>query len=759
MQLRRFFIFIALSLAFAAQARQSVGLVLSGGGSKGIAHIGVIQALEDNDIPIDYVTGTSMGAIVGGLYAAGYTPDEMMELLLSRGFGYWSTGRIDPNLTYYFNREAPSPALFTLPLAAGGNKKSAAVPESLISPLPMNFAFMELFSGYTAACGGDFDRLFVPFRCVASDVGSHCKRVLSSGSLGDAIRASMSFPIVFQPTDVDGTLLYDGGIYDNFPVDVMRQTFAPSIMVGVDVSTPSKGPQTSMMEQLENLVIQNNDYSLPASEGIKLHIDLHEFGLLDFPKARQIYRIGYEHAMSMMDSIKARVTSRTPAEVRRLRRAVFKSRIPYERFDKVTVTGGTDRQNDYIRYLFRPVQGCDTIGIDRARDAYYRAISSGKLRDLSIHSAYDDTTGLFALNLKAAVKGRFKLGAGGYITSGSGSYLYVSAGYSSLSFRSLNVGVSGWIGQSVMAGMVGGRVYLHTPLASAIDLQAVVSRRKFYETEHLFYEDKTPTFIIDHEYFGRLGWSVAAGRTGSLSVGAGYGELRGSFFRNNRLASYEDGRDHSNYSLGQVYLRYTSSTLDAENLPTSGHAYHVCAMGVAGRDKETGDVTHVSHPEWVQAEIRTRNFWPLGRHFSLGLESDVLLSTRKLSATYSSSLAAAPSYTPTPSSAAAFNPAFRANSFIAGGLVPVYRYNDNLSWRLGAYAFVPLRKIMEGEAADSPVYGGWLRHAEVYAETAVAYRFPFASLSGYVNYSSAPGDKWHVGIAFGVFIEPPKFLR
>ncbi len=760
--LRRYIVLICAAVAlaavtFAQPQRQSVGLVLSGGGSKGIAHIGVIKALEDNDIPIDYVTGTSMGAIVGGLYAAGYTPEEMLDLILSRGFGYWSTGRIDPNLTYYFNREAPSPVMFSIPLSS--KSKGSSVPESIISPLPMNFAFMELFSGYTAACGGDFDRLFVPFRCVASDVDSHRRKVLDSGRLGDAIRASMSFPIVFQPTVVDSIFLYDGGIYDNFPVDVMRDTFAPTIMIGVDVSTPTKGPQTSFMDQLENLVIQNNDYSMPAEQGIKLHIDLHEFGLLDFPKARQIYRIGYDHAMSMMDSIKARVVSRMPHEVRSLRRAVFKSKVPALRFDRVSVSGGTERQNDYIRYLFRPESGSDTIGIDRARDAYYRAISSGKLRDLSIHSAYDDTTGLFSLDMKAAVKGRFKLGVGGYITSSTSSYLYVSAGYSSLSARSLNLGVSGWIGQSVMAGMLGGRVYLHTPLPSAIDLQGVVSRSKFYETEHLFYEDKTPTFIIDHEYFGRLSWNVAAGRVGTLGVGVGYGALRSSFFRNNRLASYEDGRDNSDFNLGQVFVRYSSSTLDDVNFPTAGHSYDICAMGVSGRNTLRGSVEAHSRPQWVQGEIRTRNYFPCGRYFTIGLEGDVLISTRKLLDTYSASLTAAPSFTPTPSSASAFNPAFRANSFIGAGIVPVYRYNDKLSLRFGAYGFMPLRRILETDVPDEPRYGKWFSHLDVYTELAATYRFPFASLSGYVNYSSVPGDKWHVGLSFGIFILPPKFLR
>ena len=84
------------------QERETVGLVLSVGGAKGIAHIGVIKALEDNDIPIDYIAGTSMGSIVGGLYAAGYTPAEMMELLLSKEFADWSTGKVNPYLVYYF---------------------------------------------------------------------------------------------------------------------------------------------------------------------------------------------------------------------------------------------------------------------------------------------------------------------------------------------------------------------------------------------------------------------------------------------------------------------------------------------------------------------------------------------------------------------------------------------------------------------------------------------------------------------------------
>lgn len=333
--------------------RQSVGLVLSGGGAKGIAHIGVIKALEDNDIPIDYITGTSMGAIVGGLYASGYSPEELMELLESKGFSYWSTGTIDPSLTYYYAKDDPTPKLASFNLSLTDSADNNILPTSIISPLPMNYAFMELFAKYSAQCHDDFDRLFVPFRCVTSDIYHKHKIVCRDGSLGDAIRASMSFPIVFHPIEMNGILVYDGGIYDNFPVDVMREEFSPGIMLGVDVSSPDKKPEVNnLVQQIEDMIIQKNDYSLPDSDGIKLRIELSEFGLLDFPKCREIYKIGYDYAMSMMDSIKSRVTARVPADSVIERRSAFKAATPEVVFDSVHVEGGTKAQNEFLKYLF-----------------------------------------------------------------------------------------------------------------------------------------------------------------------------------------------------------------------------------------------------------------------------------------------------------------------------------------------------------------------------------------------------------------------
>ena len=187
--LSAFFITIRVN----GEKRETVGLVLSGGGAKGIAHVGVIKALEENDIPVNYVTGTSMGAIVGSLYSCGWSPERMMELFTSKDFQYWSTGTINPENISRFSRLDPKPQWVGVNVSLKDTTGMwSMIPTSLISPIPMNIEFLELFSPYTLQCKENFNNLFVPFRCVTSDVYHKHKIVLSKGDLGDAVRASMS---------------------------------------------------------------------------------------------------------------------------------------------------------------------------------------------------------------------------------------------------------------------------------------------------------------------------------------------------------------------------------------------------------------------------------------------------------------------------------------------------------------------------------------------------------------------------------------
>mgnify|MGYP001657049153 FL=1 len=338
---------------------QKVGLVLSGGGAKGLTHIGIIRALEENNIPIDYITGTSMGAIVGSLYAMGYSPDDMETLLKSEDFKRWYSGEVEEKYMYYFKKNLPTPEFFNIRFSFKDSLslKPQFLPTSVVNPIQMNLVFIDLYARATAACDGDFDKLFVPFRCIASDVYNKKQLILKRGDLGDAVRASMSFPFMFKPIEIDSMLAYDGGIYNNFPTDVMREDFHPDIIIGSVVSTnPGKPKENDLMSQIENMVMQKTDYSLPDSAGILMTFKYNDVSLMDFQRIDELEKIGYDRTMSLMDSIKSRIHRRVNVDNIRLRRLVYKSNYPELRFKNIYIDGANTHQQvhkERVSYLGR----------------------------------------------------------------------------------------------------------------------------------------------------------------------------------------------------------------------------------------------------------------------------------------------------------------------------------------------------------------------------------------------------------------------
>lgn len=758
-----FILLLAIVMSIRANETCSVGLVLSGGGAKGIAHIGVIQALEDNNIPIDYITGTSMGAIVGSLYASGYTPEEMLQLIGSQGFADWSTGKPDAEAITYLLVPEKTPAFFNLNLGVNDSSKmSTMLPTSIINPLPMNFAFLELYSAYTAQCDRDFDRLFVPFRCVTSNVFDKHKVVLRSGNLGDAVRMSMSFPMIFEPIEIDGLPMYDGGIYDNFPIDVMMTEFAPDAVIGVDVSTASSPNTRNMLDRMEAMIMQPDHYPFPDDKGVYIHINLSEFGLLDFQKYKEIYDIGYAHGLEMMDSIKSKVSSRIPALTRKIRRETFKAMTPAVVFDSVKVTGAKPRQNAYISSLFHRSEA-DTFGLSFARKAYYRAITPGRLMNLVPYPAYNPVDSAFTLNLKALVKDQFSLGLGGYISSSTNSMLFLTGGYNTLSFNSMSATANLWVGQSYLAATGELKLLFPSDTPSEWRLQLEATQQKFTESEKLFFEALSPNFVTKSEVIARTSYSIASSRQSISRVSIGYGHLTDRFFARNDQGIPVENRARSIWDLGSASLEWTFSNTDNTMAPTDGSFIDAQAAYIFGRQHykiENYDLGEYDNPfrQWLQIKAKAYHYFNLSRHFSLGLSAEGVLSTRKLLASYDASIIAAPAFNPTAATYDYFNPRLRANSFIAGGLQPVWKISQMFQLRGSFNAFVPYKRIVLDDESFRATYSKAFDSIDFVGEISAVINLPFGNIRGYAQYVTTPGEKWNAGISIGTFILAPKFF-
>ena len=206
-----------------------VAVVLSGGGAKGVAHISALKVIEEVGIPVDYVVGTSMGSIIGGLYAIGYSPTQLDSLVRSQDWEWLLSDKPKRDYRTLTEQENEVRYILSVPMTRKG---SLLKPESLARGQNIGDMFAALTIGFHDSI--DFRRLPVPFACIATDITDGSEVILNRGVLAEAMRASMAIPGVFSPVRKDGMILVDGGLVNNFPVDVARNMGA-DIVIGVDV--------------------------------------------------------------------------------------------------------------------------------------------------------------------------------------------------------------------------------------------------------------------------------------------------------------------------------------------------------------------------------------------------------------------------------------------------------------------------------------------------------------------------------------------
>ncbi|MBW2506662.1 MAG: patatin-like phospholipase family protein, partial [Deltaproteobacteria bacterium] len=250
---------VAKSQNVSPAGRPKVCLVLSGGGARGTAHIGVIEVLEEMRIPIDCITGTSMGSIVGGLYASGISPREIKEALAAID---WQDAFNDniPRKDRSFRRKRDDDLYLIKHKPGMGDDGKIKLPTGFLQGQKIDLIFKELALPVSGI--RDFDELSIPFRAVATDITTGEAVVLSSGDLAKSMRASMSVPSIFAPVEMDGRLLVDGGVSNNLPVDVARDMGA-DIVIAVDISTPLKKREeltsaVSITGQLTGILTRRN---------------------------------------------------------------------------------------------------------------------------------------------------------------------------------------------------------------------------------------------------------------------------------------------------------------------------------------------------------------------------------------------------------------------------------------------------------------------------------------------------------------------
>lgn len=700
--MKRFFeILIAfLMLTPLSADAQSVGVVMSGGGAKGLYHIGVLRALEENGIPIDYISGTSMGSIVGGLYASGYTIEEMEEVALSGELARWVSGSINPIYNYYFIDRERITSMIRVPIGVKSEDMSQRpkilLPGAMMNTAEIDLALNSFFTQASTGAKGDFDKLMIPFRCIGTDIQHHRAVELRSGDLARAIRASMALPVAFPPIEIDSVLMCDGGCYDNFPWKSLDESFHPDILIGICCTTMESTvtKSSSVVDQVMSLITMPSDFNLPEGRSVFIQRNV-GVSTLDFDSAAEIMADGYNDAIAAMPEIKRLISRRMSAEEYKRRREEFRSRCPKATIGEVNITGLNEHQQRIAERMMKiGSRGDEVMHAQEFSENYLSTLANGIARSEFPTFTYNYDTKRYDVHLPLSVRPMFDIAIGGNISSTAFNQAYIGLNYNKI----------GRVGQSFHLDMLLGPVYTMARLWG----------RTTFILDKPLYVDYAFNFNIHNTLNGNFGNLSRVDNSEPIRMMENFIALAaGSAFERKSVVELRlnTGSNSYRYSMDMYEKRqYTHfdyitpaivlerSTFDKPLFPTRGSHLVASAMYAYGRDRRTSQQeSMMSVGENIDM---IRQWWGVKAHweqylgidargvFTVGYAVEGVYTTHPEFDSREATMLSSPQYAPLIHSRMIYMPEFRADRYLGVGLMPTVRLYDNLYARLSLYAML-----------------------------------------------------------------------
>ncbi len=772
---KRLLISILTILFFNVVCAQSVGLVLSGGGAKGISHIGVIKALEENNIPIDYVGGTSMGAVIGALYSIGLSPDEMIELFKTPEFKSWYNKFPEQEFPSYFYRDEAIPKMFSFAFGKremGGEADENGVPRktrwgvdipsSIVDTYALDMAFIQIFASSIRASGFDFDSLMVPYFCVAADIYKKSPVVIKDGNLGAAVRASMTYPFYFNPISIDSVLLFDGGFYNNFPWDVMDKEHSPDYIIGAKcVSGDDENTQEDIVTQIIGMITTKTDYDIPPDKGVVIGGE-YPFGILDFGQIDELVRMGYENAMVQIEEIKLNVERRvTESELSR-KRVLYRTKCDEISFSP-DIKFTTELDRGERQYIARIVKSSSTedFSFNQLKMGYYKIIAGGMIKNIYADlDVLEDS--LFTLKLNVKKSSPFRVNLGGNISSSSLNQAYVGVSYTHLANIPWRISSHLNLGKFYTGATVKWRQDVGIKPLVYYDIEFTAHQFDYYnDNQSLFNQDKIPNNASEEEFFVRAGIATPINQKKGalLRLGITGGRTQYRYFYNIDDFTSKDTPNKTTVDYISPTLSIRRNNLNYLMYPTYGTNISLKLRYSFGEERYNPGTT--SPVQFYNR--RQHNIWGLRfkynyyaqieKWLSVGLLVDLSVSGGNKMTDYLSAMLSTPIFAPIPHSKTLMLPNYRSNTFLGVGISPVVLFSQSLFLHTTIAYFVPYKQKYRFGTTGGYGNNDLFETAGAIGNVALVWQSPIGPLSlGTSYYENGEYCKWHTQFNIGFLL-------
>jgi NTE family protein len=750
--LRLALVFLVVFMQMRKASAQRVGVVLSGGGATAMAHIGFLKALEENNVPIDYICGTSMGAVIASFYAAGYSTRQMDSLCRTPEFTMLSEGAELPiDLQFYYLKSEPTASMVSLKYS-GGDNISNTLPTNLINPALMDWVHMKLLSAASEAARQNFDSLFVPFRCVAADVKDKREVIFKSGSLNEAIRASCTYPFYIPPRRVDGKLLYDGGIYNNFPIDVMYRDFHPDVILGCNVSgIPADPKENNLMSQLEAMIVSQKEVFIPCEEVFIVQPNSNNTATFEFANSMAAIDSGYVSTLRSLPEIKKIIEREISAQELRSRRVQFRSKCAPIVVDEVRIEGLPKGQTQYVRELLGRKE--NALPLNELQRTYFRVLADGSIKSIYPKMYYKPSEGKYVLDLQVQREKDLIVSFGGNFSSRSINTGYVGLRYNLFGRVNTVLEANSYFGRyygSVQAKARSKIMLFNLPVA--FEVSFTQNRWDYYKSLTTFFEDVKPSYVLLNERFGEASWILPAGRKAKFKIDAIYTHQYDNYYQTKNFLSI-DTADLTEFNAKMVRFNYVRSTLNHIQYATSGSQIKVVGKGVAGTEYTIPGSTSINRDtlsnshSWLQMRVYYENYIISQPRFSFGIKAEVLWSGQKdfQNATATSIMSPTPSFFP--EFRTFYLPVYRGTSFFTVGISPVLHLTKNIDLRADVYGYQPFQATA---VPSSDIYRTY-----TLGSGTLVYHSPIGPVSLSANYYEQKENPWSILFNLGFIISNP----
>ncbi|HXD92655.1 MAG TPA: patatin-like phospholipase family protein [Bacteroidia bacterium] len=721
---------------------QKIGVVLSGGGAGGACHVGVLKALEENNIPIDYITGTSIGALIGGYYAAGYSIEEIEKMVTSEKFVELTRGYIEKKYQYYFFRKEDDASWITLKVSFDSSLVTN-IQTNVINPIPIDFEMVKDFSNAAAAASYNFDSLFVPFRCVASDIENKKSVVFKDGKLNQAIRASMTYPMYLKPISVNGKILFDGGLYNNFPADVMNKDFNPDYIIGsVVTSANPKVDEENLYAQLRSMLINNPDFSLQNKAGIIIK-SWSDVGTFNFNSCKKLIDSGYVATNRQIDSIRKSISISITKEQINEKRKKFKQKFSEQTVvEEINIEGLSKKQQFYVKHVLQN-NPKKLYTLESIKKTYFRLAEDPKIQSVFPTLVLNPQTGKYILNLKIKRQKDLFIQFGGNISTRPISTGFVSAQYNYFSKMAMSIYINGYFGRLNTSGLAKIRFDFPSKLPIYIEPLVCFSRWDYYRSSTLFYNFQQPAYLTQNDKYGELNIGVPIGNKSRAIIGGGVAELNNIYYQTSTFST-KDTADQTRFQFVYGNLEYEYNSLNRKLYASEGgyfsfktryvNGLESLLPGTTSKEVKQLDVPH----EWVVLKMKFDGYLKPFKFFKVGILAEGVYSTQNLFLNYTSSVLSAPAFMPTPESRTLFLPNFRAYQYMAGGGKMIFNPIKKIDIRFEAYIFQPYQAINDNINSKGvklpPSLGKTFADRYYVGMAAIVYHTALGPLSLSVNY-------------------------